>query len=148
MASIGIFIGTVYGNSQLIAEEAQPLLEAAGHQVRLFEEPTLSDWLDESLQVRLIITSTTGQGDFPETIAGLYAAMKDQCGYQPMVRYGLIALGDSSYQAYCGAGQAFDQLLQEHQAQRIGDILLIDAQEAPVPEDVALPWIEHWITLL
>ncbi|GAA0509234.1 flavodoxin [Tatumella terrea] len=148
MASIGIFIGTVYGNSQLIAEEAQPMLEAAGHQVRLYDEPVLSQWLDESLQIRLIITSTTGQGDFPDTIAGLYTAMKDQCGYQPTVRYGLIALGDSSYQEYCGAGQAFDQLLQEHQAQRIGEVLWVDAQESPVPEEVALPWIEHWITLL
>ena len=148
MARIGIFIGTVYGNSQLIAEETQPLLEAAGHQVVLFDEPTLSDWLESSLDIHLIITSTTGQGDFPDSIAELYTRLRTEHGYQPQVRYGIIALGDSSYSDYCAAGLAFDQLLQEHQTQRIGEVLLVDAQETPLPEEAALPWLQHWITLL
>lgn len=148
MAHIGIFIGTVYGNSQLIAEEALPLLEAAGHQGVIIEEPEIADWLDERLDLRLIITSTTGQGDFPDSIAGLYSTLRDDYGYEPEVRYGIIALGDSSYHEYCAAGLAFDQLLQEHQAQRIGEVLLIDAQETPLPEEAALPWLQHWITLL
>lgn len=148
MARIGIFIGTVYGNSQLIAEEAQPLLEAAGHQVILFDEPTISDWLDDSLDVHLIITSTTGQGDFPDTIVGLYTTLRTELGSQPQLRYGIIALGDSSYLDYCAAGLAFDQLLQAHQAQRIGEVLRVDAQESPLPEEAALPWLQQWITLL
>ncbi len=148
MATIGIYIGTVYGNALLVAEQAEPLLIAAGHQVQLFEEPELSQWLDDSIDIRLIITSTTGQGDVPESIAGLYFAMQEQTGYQPSVRYGVIALGDSSYEHYCAAGLAFDQMLQEHQAQRIGGVLLIDAGEHPEPEEVALPWIAHWATLL
>ena len=28
MAKIGIFVGTVYGNALLVAEEAQPILQA------------------------------------------------------------------------------------------------------------------------
>ena len=125
MATIGIYIGTVYGNALLIGEQAEPLLAAAGHRVQLFEEPTLSQWLDESIQIRLIITSTTGQGDFPDTIGGLFSAMKEQQGYQPEVRYGLIALGDSSYPDFCAAGLAFDQLLPQPLARRIGDVLML-----------------------
>ena len=148
MATIGIYVGTVYGNALLVAEQAEPLLAAAGHQVQIFEEPELSQWLDESINVRLIITSTTGQGEVPESIAGLFFAMKEQLGYQPSIRYGVIALGDSSYENYCAAGLSFDELLQEHQARRIGDVLLIDAGEHPEPEEVALPWIQQWASLL
>ena len=148
MANIGIYVGTVYGNALLVAEQAEPLLVAAGHQVQIFEEPDLSQWLDESINVRLIVTSTTGQGELPDSIAGLYYAMKEQTGYQPSVRYGVIALGDSSYENYCAAGLLFDELLQEHQAQRIADVLLIDAGEHPEPEEVALPRIEQWAGLL
>ncbi len=39
MAKIGIFTGTVYGNALLVAEEAQPVLEAQGHEVKVFEDP-------------------------------------------------------------------------------------------------------------
>ena len=148
MANIGIYVGTVYGNALLVAEEAEPLLGGAGHQVQIFEEPELSQWLDESINIRLIITSTTGQGEFPESIAGLFYSIKETLGYQPSIRYGIIALGDSSYENFSAAGLSFDELLQEHQAQRVGDVLLIDAGEHPEPEEVALPWIEQWASLL
>ncbi len=64
MAKIGIFVGTVYGNALLVAEEAEPLLQQQGHEVTIFEDPTLADWQHYASDVALIITSTTGQGDF------------------------------------------------------------------------------------
>lgn len=51
MAQIGIFVGTVYGNSLLVAEEAQNILSEQGHEVKLFEEGTL--------EARSFIVSTT-----------------------------------------------------------------------------------------
>ncbi|WP_147199608.1 flavodoxin [Pantoea sp. MBD-2R] len=144
MAQVGIFVGTVYGNALLVAEEAEPLLVDQGHQVKIFEDPTLDDWLRYSENVALIITSTTGQGDFPDSIAPLFHAIKDKLGHQPTLRYGVIALGDNSYDDFCGAGKKFDDLLQEHAARRIGDVLLIDATEHPEPEEVSSPWIEEW----
>ncbi|WP_213977800.1 flavodoxin, partial [Serratia marcescens] len=92
--------------------------------------------------------STTGQGDLPDSIAPLFHAIRDQVGYQPELRYGLIALGDSSYDNFCGAGRAFDALLQEQGATRVGEVLEIDAMEQPEPEVAACPWVEQWGTLL
>lgn len=144
MAKIGIFVGTVYGNALLAAEEAEPILQQQGHSVTLFEDPTLADWQAFSHDVALIITSTTGQGDFPDTLSGLFHAIKDKLGHQPALRYGVIALGDSSYEHFCGAGKAFDALLQEQGAQRVGETLLVDATENPEPEVVTSPWVEAW----
>ncbi|KKZ16028.1 MULTISPECIES: flavodoxin [Serratia] len=148
MAQVGIFVGTVYGNSLLVAEEAQNILSEQGHEVKLFEEGTLEAWQFYRQHYALVITSTTGQGDLPDSIAPLFHAIRDQVGYQPELRYGLIALGDSSYDHFCGAGRTFDALLQEQGATRVGEVLEIDAMEQPEPEVVACPWVEQWGTLL
>ena len=41
-----------------------------------------------------------------------------------------------------------DEMLQELQAKRLGEVLLIDACETADPEGVALDWIKEWITHL
>ncbi|MBP2168080.1 flavodoxin [Erwinia toletana] len=148
MAQVGIFVGTVYGNALLVAEEADAILQEAGHQVQIFDEASLSDWQQYSDKVALIVTSTTGQGDFPDSIAALFHGIKDQLGHQPQLQYGVIALGDSSYDNFCGAGKHFDQLLQEQGAKRIGELLTIDATEDPEPEIVTSPWVEAWAKLI
>lgn len=150
MSKIGVFVGTVYGNSLTVAESAQEILAQLGHEVTIFDEPTLSDWqqYNNGEGVVLIITSSTGQGDFPDTIAPLFFEIQDVVGYQPELRYGVIALGDSSYDNFCSAGKRFDELLAEQSAGRIGDILFIDAMEEDVPEEFAKPWIQSWGELL
>jgi len=148
MSEVGIFVGTVYGNALLVAEEAEPLLVAAGHQVKIFEDPTLEEWQRYAEKVALVITSTTGQGDLPDCIVSLYNGIKKKLGYQPTLRYGIIALGDSSYDAFCGGGKKFAELLQDQQAVRVGEMLLVDATENPEPEEVTSPWVEQWAKLL
>ncbi|HBC6252151.1 TPA: flavodoxin [Proteus mirabilis] len=146
MAKIGIFVGTVYGNALAVAEEAQRILLEHKHQTNIYEEGTLADW--QKYSTVLVISSTTGQGDLPDTIAPLFYELRDNVGYQPNLHYGLIALGDSSYDNFCGAGMQFEALLQEHQAKRIGEILKIDSMDIAEPEVFAINWLENWATLL
>ena len=179
MAEIGIFVGTMYGNSLLVAEEAEAILTAQGHKATVFEDPELSDWLPYQDKYVLVVTSTTGQGDLPDSIVPLFQGIKDSLGFQPNLRYGVIALGDlpdsivplfqgikdslgfqpnlrygvialgdSSYVNFCNGGKQFDALLQEQSAQRVGEMLLIDASENPEPETESNPWVEQWGTLL
>lgn len=148
MARVGIFIGTVYGNAQMVAEEAESILQASDHQAELFEEGTLADWQHYLEDYVLVVTSTTGQGDLPDSIAPLYQDIADELGYQPKLRYGVIALGDSSFDHFCGGGQRFDELLQDQQAERVGEILKIDAQHDAEPEVAAKGWLENWARLV
>ncbi|MBS0849475.1 flavodoxin [Citrobacter sp. JGM124] len=148
MAEIGIFVGTLYGNALFVAEEAEAILSQHGHSVKVFEDPELSHWQYYRHHYVLVITSTTGQGDLPESIVPLFQAIKNEVGYQPDLRYGLIALGDSSYDLFCGGGKQFDALLQEQGATRLGDVLLVDASENPEPEFITNPWVERWALLL
>ncbi|MEX3018501.1 flavodoxin [Kluyvera sp. STS39-E] len=146
MAEVGIFVGTMYGNSLLVAEEAETILTGLGHQAKVFEDPMIADWESYTGKYVLVVTSTTGQGDLPDSIVPLFNDLQDM--YQPHLRYGIIALGDSTYANFCGGGKRFDALLQEQSAQRIGEMLMIDASEDPEPESVANPWVEQWATLL
>jgi len=148
MAVVGIFVGTMYGNSLLVAEEAEAILSGMGHKATVYEDPELADWEKYQGQYALVVTSTTGQGDLPDIIVPLFQGIKDKLGYQPEMRYGIIALGDSTYANFCGGGKLFDALLQEQSAQRVGEMLMIDASEHPEPESQSNPWVEQWGTLL
>ncbi len=109
--SRNFFVGTMYGNSLLVAEEAEAILSGLGHKATVFEDPEVKDWESYTGKYVLVVTSTTGQGDLPDSIVPLYEGIKDM--YQPHLRYGIIALGDSTYANFCGGGKTFDALLQE-----------------------------------
>lgn len=147
MAEVGIFVGTMYGNALLVAEEAQAILAEQGHQVKVFEDSDLEAWKYYRHHYVLVVTSTTGNGDLPDGIVPLFEAIKE-IGWQPELKYGVIALGDSTYEHFCGGGRQFDELLQEQGATRVGEMLTIDASEDPEPEVVSNPWIEGWSKLL
>jgi flavodoxin len=147
MAEVGIFVGTMYGNALLVAEEAQAILGEQGHQAKVFEDPGLEAWQYYRNHYVLVVTSTTGQGDLPDGIVPLFEAIKE-IGWQPELKYGLIALGDSTYENFCGGGRQFDELLQEQGASRVGEMLTIDASEDPEPEVITNPWVEGWGKLL
>nr|VUD31177.1 flavoprotein YqcA [Raoultella sp. NCTC 9187] len=82
----------------------------------MFEDPEVQDWEPYSGKYVLVVTSTTGQGDLPDSIIPLYEGIKDM--YQPHLRYGIIALGDSTYANFCGGGKTFDAAAQEQGAKR------------------------------
>ncbi|SPX54834.1 flavoprotein YqcA [Klebsiella pneumoniae] len=86
MAEVGIFVGTMYGNSLLVAEEAEAILSGLGHKATVYEDPQVNDWESYTGKYVLVVTSTTGQGDLPDSIVPLYEGIKDM--YQPHLRYG------------------------------------------------------------
>ncbi|NHI00306.1 flavodoxin [Oceanimonas sp. MB9] len=143
MATVDIIIGTVYGSAVLVAETLEEELVKAGHGVTLHEDAELAD-LDPS-HFWLFVTSTTGQGDIPPNLVPLFETLREACPPIPAVRYALVALGDSSYEDFCGAGKKLDEQLQELQAQAVTDRLLVDATETLEPEVPALDWLKGWM---
>ena len=81
MAEVGIFVGTMYGNSLLVAEEAEAILASQGHKATVYEDLELADWEKYQDKYILVVTSTIGQGDLPDSIAPLLQGMKDRLGY-------------------------------------------------------------------
>lgn len=142
MAQIDILVGTVYGAAMLVAETLSDHLQANGHVCQIFEEAELGD-IDAS-RFFLLITATTGQGDIPPNLEPFACALADRAPYMKGWRYALIAMGDSSYEHFCGAGRRLDGLLQELAAEALVPRLEIDATVEDEPEVAALAWLKTW----
>ncbi|MGY3943336.1 flavodoxin [Aeromonas tecta] len=142
MAEIDILVGTVYGSAMLVAETLSEHLQARGHLCRVYDEAELED-IDSS-RFLLLITATTGQGDIPPNLQAFASALTDRAPYMKGWRYALIAMGDSSYEHFCGAGRQLDALLQELAAEPLVPHLEIDATLEDEPEVAAMAWLKSW----
>ena len=144
--TIRILVGTMTGTAEMVAQEVQQTLEAAGHHVSV----EMMDNLDASIfangGIFLICTSTYGNGDVPDNAQALYASLESQRPNLAVVTYGVIALGDRTYKdTFCHGGVRFDELLKELGARRAGEILKHDASSGTLPEEVAAQWAIPWV---
>ena len=145
---ITALVASVHGTATGVAQALQMAAPDMG--VALDVLPM--DGLDVSVFDRqglfLICTSTTGSGEVPHNAHALYQSLDSQPTYLGHVRYGLVALGDSSYgETFLGGGKLFDAKLQDLGAQRLGDICVLDACETTQPETDALTWFAQWLKL-
>jgi MioC protein len=143
---ITILVGTMTGTAEMVAQEVQTALEAAGHGATI----RMMDGLDASVfqggGTFLICTSTYGQGDVPDNAQALYNSLEADKPNLSGVTYGVIALGDRTYKdTYCHGGVRFDKLLTELGARRAGEILTHDASSGTLPEEVAAQWAVPWV---
>ena len=94
----------------------------------------------------LVCTSTYGSGDVPDNAQALYISLDTQPRYLGHVRYGVVALGDSSYgETFSQGGLKMDARLQDLGAQRVGEVCRLDASSGDLPEDGALAWLDTWL---
>jgi MioC protein len=143
---ITILVGTMTGTADMVAQEAQQVLESAGHQANV----EMMDNLDASVFQRggtfLICTSTYGNGDVPDNAQNLVSSLETEKPNLANVTYGIIALGDTTYKdTFCQGGKRFDQLLRELGARRVGEMLMHDASSGTLPEELAAQWVVPWV---
>lgn len=53
------------------------------------------------------------------------------------ITHGAIGIGSKAYDTFCGAIHKLDQLLKDHQAKHIGELLEIDILEHDILKDAA-----------
>lgn len=144
MKKVNLVFGTVYGSAQFTAETLEKELTVLGYKVRLWQPNEIANFIPPKDELLVIVTSTTGQGDLPEDIQPWFYHLKHTAPYLPELKYSVIALGDSGYDTFCGAGRAVDELLSELGAKSIMERLEIDACETMEPEVEAIKWLERW----
>lgn len=146
---ITILVGTVHGNASNVAQALQLCADDIGATIAVLP----MDGLDISVFDRpgafIVCTSTTGSGDIPDNAQALYHSLDAQAKYLGHVRFGLVALCDSSYgDSFMGGGKQFDERLRDLGAQRVGEICVLDAMEVNEPEEAAVAWLPGWAVQL
>ena len=146
MADITLISGSTLGGAEYVAEHLAEKLEEAGFNTFTFHGPLLEDLPQQGLW--LVVTSTHGAGDVPDNLQPFARDLAEQQPDLAAFKYGVIALGDRSYDTFCQGGKTLDRLLAECGASRIGERLDIDVTQHEIPEDAAEVWIRDWMTMI
>ena len=148
MVQILILVGTESGNAQMVADALKPVLEGAGHTVDVSDKAASAADL-VAHDVLLVICATHGSGDIPTNILPLAETLERDRPDLSRHRYGVVALGDMTYQdTFCGGGKKVDKVLELCGATKVGDRLEVDASSQPLPDEEALGWVEGWKNLV
>ncbi|MCZ4126638.1 flavodoxin [Stutzerimonas balearica] len=146
---VAILSGSVYGNAEDVARHAQRLLSEAGFEAWHDPRAQLDPLLAFAPQALLVVTSTTGMGELPDSFVPLYSALRDRLPDWRGMPGGIIALGDASYgDTFCGGGELVCELFVELGVREVQDMLRLDASETVTPEADAEPWIASFAQAL
>lgn len=145
-----LLYATQKGQAKAIAEEI--CLQAGAHGLEA-DMHCISEMDKYNLETEkdpvVIVISTTGTGDPPDTARKFVKKIRDKTlppDHFAHLQYGLLGLGDSEYTFFCNGGKTVDRLLQELGAQHFYDTGLAD--DCVGLELVVDPWIDGlWLAL-
>jgi sulfite reductase (NADPH) flavoprotein alpha-component len=120
LTPLTILYASQTGTAESLAKKAAKAASARGFAPAVLDVATVSA---ESLQSHanlLLITSTYGDGEPPDSAKALHAALAaDTAPALAPVRYSICALGDTNYTLFCQAGKDFDAYLEKRGATRV-----------------------------
>lgn len=142
---VAILSGSVYGTADTVAERASQLLEAAGFTTFCQQVATLDELLAFEPQALLTVVSTTGMGELPDRLMPLYQEIRERCPDWKGLPGAVLALGNSCYDTFCGAGELIRELYAELGVRESVPMLRLDSCETMTPEVDAEPWVQSLI---
>ncbi|CAG9182937.1 sulfite reductase subunit alpha [Cupriavidus pinatubonensis] len=126
------------GFGEQLAMQTATALQGAGMPVHLLSFEELDARRLAKFRQVLFVVSTTGEGDAPDSASGFARRLLAGGGHDALrqLRYGVLALGDSSYARFCAFGHALSDWLQCHNARPLFDLIEVDNGDAGA--------LRHW----
>ena len=134
---LAIFFGSQTGNAAGLAEKTAKLAVAYGLEPTVIDMDGYDQSKFSSHKRILIITSTWGEGEMPDNAEELWNATSASNPSLSGVHYSVCAIGDSSYDEFCKAGEDWDEKFAALGATRIVAMKMCDV-------DFDEPW-SQWV---
>ncbi|MDW6002051.1 assimilatory sulfite reductase (NADPH) flavoprotein subunit [Vibrio mangrovi] len=133
------------GNAKSVAEALEHEAQAQGLPVQIFDA---SDYKGKDLAKEthvVIVASTNGEGEAPDNALELHEFLQSKKAPKlPNLQYGVIGLGDSSYEFFCQTGKDFDAFLS-----KLGAKPFLERVDCDVDYDVpAADWRQKALDIL
>ena len=139
-----IVYGTQTGTAEELAYDIEKLSKEKGFDSKVFELDDIT--MDQLKQINklLIVTSTTGDGEVPDNGLTFWEQLSSLTELNiSNLKYGVLALGDSSHYDFCNAGKIIDEKLKD-----LGAIRIIDRQECDFDTEGSIEWSEKFLNLI
>lgn len=124
------------GFAEELARATAKVLTAGGLPVTLRDLSAISAADLTGASRALFVVSTTGEGDAPDPARAFIRDVMSTTPALPDLRYGVLALGDSSYAQFCAFGRTLDTWLGRTGAAPLFDRVEIDNGDAAA--------LRHW----
>tara|TARA_E500000081_G_scaffold34340_1_gene38146 strand:- start:3394 stop:5373 length:1980 start_codon:yes stop_codon:yes gene_type:complete len=135
---LAVFFGSQTGNAAGLAEKTVKRAAAYGLEGKVIDMDGYDEANFASHKRILIITSTWGEGEMPDNAEALWNATSSTNPALSGVHYSVCAIGDSSYDEFCKAGEDWDQKFAALGATSILELKMCDV-------DFDEPW-EQWVS--
>jgi sulfite reductase (NADPH) flavoprotein alpha-component len=137
--ALTILFGSETGNSKELAGALAEGASLEGLEPRVVDMAHYRTRTLREEQDLLVIVSTHGEGDPPQTALGFFEFLESRRAPKlGQLRFAVLGLGDSTYEHYCGAARRVDGRLAELGGQRLADRVECDVDY----EDAAGAWIQ------
>jgi len=120
-AKLTVLYGTESGNAEGLADRTVKEAKKRGFQAVMKNMSDISPADIAKIPNLLVIVSTWGDGEPPETAAGFYKEFMGTELSLSDVKYSVLALGDTAYEKFCQTGKDFDARFQAYGATRVLD---------------------------
>ncbi len=127
--TIRVVYASQTGFAEQLARQTLHSLQCGGAAARMdaLGELTFADLATDALM--LFVVSTTGDGEPPDNAAGFFDAHMQRPAALRGLRYGLLALGDSDCDDFCGFGRKLQHWLESSGAQAAFDPVEVDSED-------------------
>ncbi|MGB6219444.1 diflavin oxidoreductase [Haloferula sp.] len=140
--SLTVLYGTESGNAEELAALTTKTAKKRGFKASMKNMADLSPDDLTKVENLLVIVSTWGEGDPPETAVGFYNDLMNGARELPKLRFSVCSLGDTSYEQFCKIGKDFDSRLEA-----LGGSRVAARQDCDVDfEEAHATWMEAALT--
>ncbi len=144
-SQLTILYGSQTGNSRSIAEELYEEMKNHNIQSSLQSMGKFREKEIKQIQNLLVIVSTQGEGDPPDDALNLVEYLNsNKAPKLNSMNFGVLGLGDTSYEHFCKTGKDFDAKLEQLGATRILERVDLDVDF----EEDSNKWISSAISTL